>query len=154
MLAALDQTVVGTSMPKVVADLGGFEHYAWVFSAYVLAVTVVVPIAGKMSDLYGRRPSSCSRWSCSSRARCFAALSQDMTSLILFRGLQGVGGACCSRWRRRPSPTSTRLGEGKLQGSLGAVFGLASIIGPFLGGWIVRLRAPVVESHRGGGSST
>ena len=138
MLAALDQTVVGTSMPKVVADLGGFEHYAWVFSAYVLAVTVVVPIAGKMSDLYGRRPVFLLAMAVFLAGSMLCGLSQDMTSLILFRGLQGVGGGMLFPVAAATIADLYAPSErGKLQGSLGAVFGLASIIGPFLGGWIV-----------------
>ena len=138
LLGALDQTVVGTSMPKVVADLGGFEHFAWVFSAYVLAVTVVVPIAGKMSDLYGRRPVFLLAMLVFLGGSMLCGLSQDMTQLILFRAVQGIGGGMLFPVAAATIADLYAPSErGRLQGSLGAVFGLASIIGPFLGGWIV-----------------
>src|SRR5437763_16807276 len=92
LLAALDQTIVGTAMPRIVAELHGFEHYAWVTTAYLLTSTTVVPISGKLSDLYGRR------WFLLGGATFFVftsalcGLSQDMTQLIVFRGLQGLAG--------------------------------------------------------------
>src|SRR5437764_8308060 len=91
LLAALDQTIVGTAMPRIVADLQGFEHYAWVTTAYLLTSTAIVPIVGKLSDLYGRK------WFLMGGAAFFVltsmlcGLSQNMFELALFRGLQGLG---------------------------------------------------------------
>ncbi len=73
LLASLDQTVVGTAMPRVIADLGGLNHYSWVFTAYMLSSTVMVPIYGKLSDIYGRRPFFWPGWCCSCSARRFRA---------------------------------------------------------------------------------
>lgn len=71
-LSALDQTIVGTALPRIVTDLAGNDLYVWAFTAYLLAATVSGPIYGKLSDLFGRRPSSCSASGCSSSARCCA----------------------------------------------------------------------------------
>src|SRR5437867_6383615 len=91
LLSALDQTIVGTAMPRIVAELQGFEHYAWVTTAYLLFSTAIVPIAGKLSDIYGRKPFLLGGvlLFLASSALCGAAL--DMTQLIAFRGLQGLG---------------------------------------------------------------
>ena len=92
LLAALDQTIVGTAMPRVVADLHGFEHYAWVTTAYLLTSTAVVPIVGKLSDMYGRRWFLLGGAAFFIFASALCGLSQDMTQLIVFRGMQGIGG--------------------------------------------------------------
>ena len=91
-LAALDQTVVGTAMPRIIADLGGFSQYTWVTTAYIAASTGVVPIVGRLTDLYGRK------WFYAAGIVVFligsvmAGLSQSINQLIAFRALQGVGG--------------------------------------------------------------
>ena len=90
LLAALDQTIVGTAMPRVVADLQGFEHYAWVTTAYLLTSTAVVPISGKLSDLYGRKFFLLGSSAMFVLTSGLCGLSQDMTQLIVFRGLQGL----------------------------------------------------------------
>src|SRR5438105_10740246 len=92
LLAALDQTIVGTAMPRIVADLQGFEHYAWVTTAYLLTSTAVVPISGKLSDLYGRRVFLLGSSALFILTSGLCGLSQDMTQLIVFRGLQGLAG--------------------------------------------------------------
>src|SRR5688500_11394072 len=91
LLAALDQTIVGTAMPRIVADLHGFEHYAWVTTAYLLTSTTVVPIVGKLSDLYGRRWFLLGGAAFFVFASALCGLAQDMTQLVVFRGLQGFG---------------------------------------------------------------
>src|SRR5712691_12513868 len=92
LLAALDQTIVGTAMPRIVAELQGFEHYAWVTTAYLLTSTAVVPISGKLSDMYGRKFFLLGSSAMFVLTSALCGLSQDMTQLIVFRGLQGLAG--------------------------------------------------------------
>ena len=145
LLAALDQTIVGTAMPRIIAQLNGFERYAWVTTVYLLTSTAAVPIFGKLSDIYGRK------WFYLGGAVLFVAASalcgaagsipgvpgDGMTQLIIFRGLQGVGGGIIM------AITFTIIGDifppavrGKYQGLLSAVWGMSSVFGPTLGGWI------------------
>src|SRR6185503_3005748 len=91
LLAALDQTIVGTAMPKVVADLGGLSHYAWVFTAYMLTSTVTVPIYGKLSDIYGRRWFFIGGMAIFLAGSALSGMSQTMDQLIFFRAIQGLG---------------------------------------------------------------
>src|ERR1051325_11460093 len=91
LLAALDQTIVGTAMPRIIAELQGFDHYAWVTTAYLLSSTTVVPIVCKLSDIYGRKLFLISGTALFVLASALCGLSQNMTQLIVFRGLQGVG---------------------------------------------------------------
>jgi MFS family permease len=100
LLSALDQTIVGTAMPRIVAELQGFEHYAWVTTAYLLFSTAMVPIVGKLSDLYGRKPFLVSGIGLFVVASALCGFSQNMLELVLFRGLQGLGGPA-GRGRRR-----------------------------------------------------
>src|ERR1700687_174700 len=90
LLAALDQTIVGTAMPRIVSELQGFEHYAWVTTAYLLTSTAVVPISGKLSDMYGRKFFLLGSSAMFVLTSALCGLSQDMTQLIVFRGLQGI----------------------------------------------------------------
>src|SRR6185436_4815876 len=92
LLAALDQTIVGTAMPRIVAELQGFQHYAWVTTAYLLTSTAVVPISGKLSDMYGRKFFLLGSSAMFVLNSALCGLSQDMTQLIVFRGLQGLAG--------------------------------------------------------------
>src|SRR6202163_4807956 len=92
LLAALDQTIVGTAMPRIVVELHGFEHYAWVTTAYLLTSTAVVPISGKLSDLYGRKMFLIGSSAMFVLTSALCGLSQDMTQLIVFRGLQRLAG--------------------------------------------------------------
>ncbi len=138
LLAALDQTVVGTSLPRIVADLGGFSLFSWLFTAYLLAETVTIPIAGKMSDRLGRRPVFLYGMVTFLAGSVLAGLSQSMEMLIVCRFLQGLGGGAMM-----PVATATVADlyapteRGRIQGLLGAIFAVASIVGPFLGGFIV-----------------
>src|SRR6266699_978931 len=91
LLASLDQTIVGTALPHIVADLGGLEHYAWVVTAYLLASTVTVPIYGKLSDIYGRRVFFIGGMIIFLIGSALAGTSQNMTQLIIYRGIQGLG---------------------------------------------------------------
>src|SRR5689334_15482278 len=90
-LAALDQTIVGTALPRAIADLHGFEHYAWVATAYPLTSTAVGPIVGKLSDIYGRRVFLLGGVASFTIASVFCGFSQDMLQLSVFRGIQGIG---------------------------------------------------------------
>src|SRR5437867_13419117 len=93
LLAALDQTVVGTAMPRVIAELNGLQHYAWVFTGYMLASTVTVPIYGKLSDIYGRRSFFMGGMVLFLLGSAVSGMSQSMTQRIVFRGVQGLGPA-------------------------------------------------------------
>src|SRR4051794_8033346 len=92
LMGALDSTIVGTAMPKVIADLKGFEHYAAVTTIYMLASTVIVPIAGKLSDIYGRKPFLLLGVGIFVLGSLLCGAATDMTQLVAFRGLQGIGG--------------------------------------------------------------
>src|SRR2546423_8500784 len=137
LLAALDQTIVGTALPHIVADLGGLEHYAWVVTAYLLASTVTVPIYGKLSDIYGRRVFFIGGMIIFLIGSALAGTSQNMTQLIIYRGIQGLGAGGMMPIALAIIgdifPPSER---GKWQGLFVAVFGFSSIVGPTLGGWI------------------
>src|ERR671939_1593630 len=137
LLAALDQTIVGTAMPRIVAELHGFEHYAWVTTAYLLTSTTVVPISGKLSDLYGRKVFLLGSAAGFVLASALCGLSQDMTQLIVFRGLQGLaGGVLTSIVFTVVSQIFPPAERGRIQGLFSGMFGLASIIGPLAGGYL------------------
>lgn len=137
LLAALDQTIVGTAMPRVIAELHGLEHYAWVFTAYMLTSTVTVPLYGKLSDIYGRRTFFLFGMIVFLIGSALSGMAQSMTQLILFRAIQGIGGGALF-------PIAIAIigdlfppaERGKWQGLFAAVFGFSAIIGPSLGGWI------------------
>ncbi|HKV03089.1 MAG TPA: MDR family MFS transporter [Ktedonobacteraceae bacterium] len=137
LLASLDQTIVGTALPRIVANLGGLEHYAWVVTAYLLASTVSIPIYGKLSDIYGRRPFFIGGMVIFLIGSALAGTSQDMTQLIIYRGIQGLGaGAMMPIAMAIIGDVFPPAERGKWQGLIVAVFGLSSIVGPTLGGWI------------------
>ena len=137
LLAALDQTIVGTAMPRIVADLQGFQHYAWVTTAYLLTSTTVVPISGKLSDMYGRKFFLIGSAAMFVLTSGLCGLSQDMTQLIVFRGLQGLaGGVLTSTVFTVISQIFPPAERGRIQGVFSGIFGLASIVGPLLGGYL------------------
>jgi EmrB/QacA subfamily drug resistance transporter len=137
LLAALDQTIVGTAMPRIVADLHGFEHYAWVTTAYLLTSTAVVPITGKLSDMYGRKVFLLGSSAGFVLASALCGLAQDMTQLIVFRGIQGLaGGVLTSVVFTVISQIFPPAERGRIQGLFSGIFGLSSIVGPLLGGYL------------------
>src|SRR5438034_3374545 len=137
LLAALDQTIVGTALPHIVASLGGLDHESLVGSAYWLASTVSIPIWGKLSDIYGRRTFFILGMVIFLIGSALAGTSQNMTQLIIYRGIQGLGaGAMMPIALAIIGDIFPPAERGKWQGLIVAVFGLSSIIGPTLGGWI------------------
>ena len=137
LLAALDQTIVSTAMPRIVADLNGLDRLAWVTTAYLVTSTTMTPIAGKLGDLFGRKPFLLAGMVGFVAASALCGLSQSMTELIVFRGIQGVFGGVLF------ATVFTVIGDlfppdqrGRLAGLFGAVFGLSSIVGPTAGGFI------------------
>lgn len=136
-LAALDQTIVGTALPRIVTDLAGNNLYTWVVTVYLLASTVTVPVYGKLSDVYGRRPLLLIGVSLFLVGSALSGLSQSMAELIIFRGLQGLGaGAIFPIALAVIGDMFSPAERGRYQGLFGAVFGLSFIIGPFLGGFL------------------
>jgi EmrB/QacA subfamily drug resistance transporter len=137
LLAGLDQTVVGTALPRIVASLGGLEHYAWVVTAYLLASTVSIPLWGKLSDMYGRRIIFIGGMVIFLTGSALAGTSQDMTELIIYHSIQGLGaGALIPIAQAIIGDIFPPAERGKWQGLFFAVFGLTTILGPTLGGWI------------------
>jgi EmrB/QacA subfamily drug resistance transporter len=136
LLAALDQTIVGTAMPTIVGKLGGIEHYSWVVTAYLLASTASTPLYGKLSDLYGRRPVQMFAITAFLVGSLLAGLSQNMTQLIAFRGIQGIGaGGLMTLAFTIISDVVAPRDRGRYQGLFGAVFGFSSVLGPLAGGY-------------------
>ncbi len=152
LLAALDQTIVGTALPTIVGQLGGLSHYSWVVTAYLLASTASTPLYGKVSDLIGRRPVFLFAIGAFLAGSLLAGLSQNMTELIVFRGLQGLGaGGLMTLAFTIISDVVTPRERGRYQGLFGAVFGISSVAGPLVGGyfaehnwrWIFYLNIPL-----------
>jgi EmrB/QacA subfamily drug resistance transporter len=136
-LAALDQTIVATALPRIVQEFHGLEHLSWVIAAYLLASTVVVPIYGKLSDIYGRKPFILSAIVLFLVGSVLSGISQNMLQLVLFRAIQGLGGgAIFANAFAVVGDLYPPAERGRWQGLLGGVFGLSSIIGPTLGGWL------------------
>ena len=136
-IAALEATVVGTAMPTVIASLGGLNHYSWVFSAYLVTSTVTVPVWGKLSDLYGRRLLYQIGIGVFLLGTLLSGFSTSMTQLIIFRAIQGLGaGALIPLGMTIIGDTFTVEERAKMQAYFSGVWGLSSIIGPVVGGFI------------------
>lgn len=152
-LFALDQTVVGTALPRIVTDLHGNDLYTWVITVYLLTATISGPIYGKLSDLFGRRPIFLFAVGLFVVGSVLAGLSQEMWQMILFRGLQGLGGGAVFPVALAVvADLYTPQERGKYLGFFGAMFGLASLVGPGIGGiitdtvgwhWIFFVNVPV-----------
>jgi MFS family permease len=138
-LAAMEMTVVSTAMPTAVGDLGGIHLYAWVFAAYMLTMTVTLPIHGKLADLYGRKPVMLAGIAVFLGGSFLCGRAEGMNELIVFRAIQGIGAGAIQ-------PVAlTIVGDlfdvhqrARVQGYLAAMWGFAGLIGPFLGGAIVQ----------------
>ncbi|MCA1632178.1 MAG: MFS transporter [Acidobacteria bacterium] len=136
-LAALEATVVSTAMPTVIASLGGLNHYSWVFSAYLITSTVTVPVWGKLSDLYGRRLFYQLGIAVFLLGSVLSGLSTSMTQLIAFRAVQGLGaGALIPLGMTIIGDVYTIEERTRMQAYFSGVWGLASVIGPVVGGFI------------------
>jgi EmrB/QacA subfamily drug resistance transporter len=137
LMSALDQTIVSTAMPKIIAELHGFQHYSGVITAYMVASTASVPLVGKLSDYYGRRLFLLLGVTIFVLASLLCGAAQSMGQLIAFRGLQGIGAGFCQAMAFTTIadlfPPAKR---GRVSGLMGGVFGLASVIGPAAGGFL------------------
>ncbi|MFD1735227.1 MDR family MFS transporter [Bacillus salitolerans] len=138
LFAALNQTIVGTALPRIVSDLGGIEYFNWVFTIFMLASSVTAILVGKLSDIYGRKPFILIGIGVFILGSLLCGTATSIIYLIVYRGIQGLGAGMIM------STAFTAVGDlfsprerGRWQGLMGAVFGLASVFGPTLGGWIV-----------------
>jgi EmrB/QacA subfamily drug resistance transporter len=152
-LEALDQTIVGTAMPRIIAELHGLEHYTWVVTAYILTTTIMIPIVGKLSDQFGRKWFLLSGTVLFLLGSTLAGTAQSMSQLIIFRGVQGLGAgigiALIATVIADLFPPAERA---KWMALFGVVYGFSNLFGPTLGGWLTEhgplLGSVVTENSR------
>src|ERR687883_236914 len=137
LVAALSQTIVSPAMPVIVSELGGIEHYSWIATSALLASAVTVPVIGKLSDIYGRRSFYIAGIAVFMLGSILAGVAQGFWWLVAARAVQGFGmGTIMPLSQTIIGDIISARERGKYMGYLGGVFGVASIAGPFLGGWI------------------
>ncbi|MCF6136914.1 MDR family MFS transporter [Pseudalkalibacillus berkeleyi] len=137
-MAAIEGTIISTAMPSIVADLGGFRHYSWVFSSYLLMQAVTILIYGKLSDLFGRKPVFTFGVSMFLIGSILCGFAESMLLLIVFRLIQGFGaGAVMPIATTIVGDMYTMEERAKIQGYLASVWGISAVLGPLLGGFIV-----------------
>ena len=136
-LSAMDQTIVGTALPTIVGDLGGAAHMAWILTAYTLAITVAMPVYGKLGDLVGRKNLFLVAIALFLVGSALCGTANTMTQLIIYRFLQGLGGGglMISSQAITGDLIPPRV-RGTYMAPMGAMFGIASILGPIIGGWL------------------
>ena len=136
-LASLNLTVVGTALPRVIAELDGFDLYAWAFTAFAITSTITLPIYGRLSDIYGRKRITLLGIVLFSIGSALCGLAQSMIELVVFRAVQGLGGGALigMTWSLLGDIFTARE-RGKYQGFTGAVFAISAVIGPIVGGLI------------------
>ena len=136
-LAALDQTIVGTALPRIVGELNGLEYFAWVATAYMVTSTTTTPIAGKLGDLFGRKPFLLAGMIGFVLASALCGQAQDMVELVIFRGIQGLfGGVLFASVFASLADLFPPRTRARIQGVFGGIFGIASVVGPTIGGYL------------------
>ena len=136
-LAALDQTIVGTALPRIVAELNGLEFYSWVLTAYLVTSTIMTPISGKLGDLFGRKPLLLIGMVGFVLASALCGQARDMMQLVAFRGVQGLfAGVLFSSVFASIADIFTIERRTRIQGLFGGIFGIASVVGPTIGGYL------------------
>jgi len=136
-LAALDQTIVGTALPRIVSDLNGLDYFAWVATAYLVTSTILTPIAGKLGDLFGRKPFLLAGMIGFVIASALCGQAQNMAELVAFRALQGVfGGVLFASVFATIADLYSPAQRARLQGVFAGIFGIASVVGPVVGGYL------------------